>query len=134
MRVEVLSRVWVCDRKHNKCRVPFAVNVERERERALRSIDTERRLEEYVKFMWSTARFIRHHTYVKLKAIVFVDVNIHEEMDGYALMVAFMVRYGNVRWRVAYKRVLQKTLPFEFTDFQKRALSTFERMYGGVSS
>lgn len=131
MRVEVISRIWLCDKKHSRCRVKYAVHVRKQKEKKVQSYVKETMIQEYVDFLRTMVQFMHHHVYTEMKPIILIDENIHEDHDAYAVALAYFVYYGNMSWTSSYKYILQKTMPFTLSKMQEDAMKMFEKMYRG---
>ena len=130
MRVEVLSRIWITDKRHNRCKVKDAVYVHKYTDPIVAmSSSPHRQLEEMISFLFRMVHFIREHCYKHFKSVVFIDPNIHESHHAYLILICYLQYYGRVPWKMAYQQLKTITAPFSLSHLSLVVLDAFYRRH-----
>tara|TARA_B110000914_G_C15333604_1_gene385870 strand:+ start:53 stop:415 length:363 start_codon:yes stop_codon:yes gene_type:complete len=120
MRIEVLSRIWIADRKHSRCNITNVINLH---EYEL----SEKSPFDLIRYIKNITSIIFKKSVNELKQIILIDPNIHDTHIGYLIIVAYLVLYGNIPYDQALKQIQTKTLQFHLTDIQKRILNKLKK-------
>lgn len=124
MRVEVLPRLWIADRKHSKCTSMHTIKVHR--------LGLENQTPSMiVEHLLQTTSKIYTKTMHLLESVVLIDHNIHETFVAYLIIVAYLIRYSGLSIQKAKANLGTKTLPFSFSATHIQCLREFKKRSRG---
>lgn len=124
MRVEVLPRLWIADRKHSKCTSMHSIKVHKlGLENQTPHMIVEQLLEKTKKIYTKTMHL--------LESVVLIDRNIHDTYVAYLMVVAYLIRYSGLSIQNAKANLGTKTLTFRLSSTQIQCLREFKRRCRG---
>lgn len=118
MRIEILSRLWVADKKHAKCRITHNLYIHNYNFWNQDMITFQKLLE-------SSTRTIHRFIAQSLEPIILIDHEIHSLHTAYVVVIAYILRYTDLSVQDAIQSIQTKTVPFSLSKEARRCLSIF---------
>ena len=122
MRIEILSRIWIADKKHTKCHIKKRLYIHDYNfwEQDMNTFQT------LLDKCTSTIHKIAVHT---LEPIILIDHDIHSHHTAYIIIIAYILRYTDLTIQRALLSVQTKTLPFTLNSGARNGLRIFYKKY-----
>lgn len=122
MRVEVLSRIWIADKRHSKCHISKELLVHNYHfwNQDISSFQT------LLDKCTATIHKIAVHT---IEPIILIDHEIHSMHTAYIIIIAYIVRYAQISFQRALQSIQTKTLPFILTPEAQKCLRIFTKRH-----
>jgi len=118
MRIEVLPRIWIADRKHSKCYI--------ENQELIHTLRLEDRcMQDVIREFDRITHRIYSLSVSALNPVILIDCNIHTTYMTYAIIVAYIIRFTSVSLQKAIIQLKTKTLPFHFSSVHMQCLQKF---------
>ena len=120
MRIEILPRLWIADRKPTKISVIHFDNLH------ARNLESKSP-EIIISTIKSLIQKILEITKNRLEPFTIIDNNIHQNSMGYVVVIAFIVYYGKISVNRAINQVQKKTPLFQLSHLQKTCLKRLKK-------
>jgi hypothetical protein len=124
MRIEILSRLWIADKKHAKCRIHHNLYLHNYN-------FWNQDMHSFQRLLETSTRTIHRYIAQSLEPIILIDHDIHSLHTAYVVVVAYIVRYTDVSVKDAIRSIQTKTVPFRLSKEAKQCLSIFRQTYAG---
>ena len=122
MRIEILSRLWVADKKHAKCRISNNLYIDKYN-------FWDQDMKAFQKLLESCTRTIHRFIAQSLEAIILIDHEIHSLHTAYVVIIAYVLRYTHLSVEDAIRSIQTKCVPFTLSTEARKCLSIFHRKY-----
>lgn len=120
MRIEIIPRLWIVDRKPTKVSITHYDAIHR------RNLESQTP-SFFLQTLKEITKTILQITKNQLKDFTIIDNNIHQTSMGYVVAIAFLVRYGHFSVQQAHVQVQTKTPPFILTSVQRSCLENLKK-------
>ena len=118
MRIEILSRLWVADKKHAKCRISHNLYIHKYN-------FWNQDMVAFQKLLESSTRAIHRYIAQSLEPIILIDHEIHSLHTAYIVVIAYVLRYTDLSVQDAIRSIQTKTVAFSLSNEARRCLSIF---------
>lgn len=118
MRIEILSRLWIADKKHAKCRISNNLYIHKYN-------FWNQDMNTFQKLLESSTRTIHRYIAQSLEPIILIDHEIHSLHTAYVVVIAYLLRYTDLSVEDAIRGIKSKTVAFSLSNEARRCLSIF---------
>ena len=118
MRIEILSRLWIADKKHAKCRISNNLYIHKYN-------FWNQDMNTFQKLLESSTRTIHRYIAQSLEPINLIDHEIHSLHTAYVVVIAYLLRYTDLSVEDAIRGIKSKTVAFSLSNEADRCLSIF---------